>query len=124
MDSGGLKMKRVYTRSHGTLRGLNHVNKSSLKDARFGRLFRWLPGEIYEKEDLIDLAKTMIQRETADFRPPDTPHVPNDELFTEGPDIVFKPVPFNRPPPETNVLLDTAYGEPEPGDENPTIPAG
>lgn len=101
------------TRSHGVLRGLIHVNKSSLKDARFGRMFRWLPGETYDKASLQALAETMIQLEHAKLRGPGSP--PPPEPVTEGPSVFFD---------DTPPLLDTAYHEPEPGDENPTIPAG
>ena len=44
------------------------------------------------------------------------------EKVLEGPDVVFKTIPM--PPPDADKLLDTAYGTPEPADENPTIPAG
>ena len=103
------------TRSHGILRGLIHVNKSSLKDARFGRMFRWLPGETYQPKDLKDLAEAMIQFEHAHVRGPTEGQMPPPKPPIEGPDVVF-----NKTPP----MLDTPYHEPEPGDENPTMPAG
>jgi len=108
------------TRAHGSLRGLRWVDRSRLTEGRFGRMFRWLPGETYKDEDLSSLASQMIQLESADLRDqtnPETPHVPKGELFKDGPDIILKSV---EPPKR----LDTAFGEPEAGDENPTIPAG
>src|ERR1041384_7998521 len=111
------KKQESATRGHGGLRGLKYVNGSSISGGRFGRMFRWLPGETYERKDLENLAKQMIQLESATLRTTGQ-HVPSDELFTEGPDILFNQV---KPGGE---LLDTPFGEPEAGDENPTIPAG
>lgn len=105
------------TRVHGVLRGLSYVDRSSTMEARFGRMFRWLPGQTYKDSDLNDLAKVMVQREIAHFRAPGEAGPP-DEPVTEGPDVVF------NPPDPPNSQLDTAFGEPEPADENPTIPAG
>ncbi|HYQ00349.1 MAG TPA: heme peroxidase family protein [Polyangiaceae bacterium] len=105
------------TRGHGGLRGLKYVNGSSISGGRFGRMFRWLPGETYERKDLENLAKQMIQLESATLRTSGS-HVPSDEKFSEGPDILLKHVkPGGK-------LLDTAFGESEAGDENPTVPAG
>ena len=105
------------TRGHGELRGMKFVQTSSISGGRFGRMFRWLPGETYEKADLAKLATKMIQLESATLRTTGT-HVPAGELFTEGPDISLNEV---KPGDE---LLDTVFGEFEAGDENPTIPAG
>ena len=110
------------TRSHGVVRGLQNVSRSSLEGTRFGRMFRWLPGETYSAADLNELAKVIIQRETADFRAPGDIMTPPVEPVLEGPDVVFKTIPM--PPPDAGKLLDTVYGDPEPADENPTIPAG
>lgn len=112
------------TRSHGAVRGLSYVDQSSIDKARFGRMFRWLPGETYDKGDLFNLAKILIQQETAHFRGAGETALPPTAPVNEGPDVVFGQVPFERDPPDANTLLDTAYGEAEPGDENPTIPAG
>ena len=110
------------TRPHGSLRGLKWVNKSSLTGSRFGRMFRWLPGETYDKADLTLLAAEMIQLEHAKLRTTEA-HVPAGEKFTEGPDILLN-LPAGKPVPAGAELLDTQYGTPEPGDENPAIPAG
>ncbi len=112
------------TRSHGSVRGLDHVNRSSLSGARFGRMFRSLPGEVYEKAHLVELAKTIVQLETAHFRTTGDLPLPDKEKVEEGPDVAFATVPFQRTPPDGNTLLDTAYTVAEPGDENPAIPAG
>lgn len=112
------------TRAHGIVRGATYVDRSPLDGARFGRMFRWLPPENYEKADLANLAKIMIQQETAHFRKSGEATLPPKTPVAEGPDVVFGAVPFDRDPPDTNKLLDTPYGEPEPADENPTIPAG
>lgn len=112
------------SRTHGILRGATYVDRSSHGNARFGRMFRWLPQENYEKSDLVNLAKIMIQQETAHFRKSNEANLDPKEPVKEGPDVVFGATPFDRDPPNTNKLLDTAYGEPEPADENPTIPAG
>jgi Animal haem peroxidase len=127
---GGTEMPQ--TRSHGQLRGAEHASKakSSTNNGRFGRMFRWLDGHTYEKEHLKLLAEMMIQLEHAHLRqtPPDQaqplPPPPGEasevlNFVSEGPDIVTGVLPPN--PAE---LLDTPYGEPEPGDENPAIPAG
>jgi outer membrane translocation and assembly module TamA len=50
-------------RHHGTLRGLEYVTKSSTDKGRFGRMFRWLKGEVYSEADLKNLAKAMVQQE-------------------------------------------------------------
>lgn len=105
------------TRGHGGLRGLKFVQTSSISGGRFGRMFRWLPGETYERKDLEKLAKKMIQLEAAKLRTTE-PHAPPGEPFTEGPDVLFNAV---QPGGE---LLDTPFGSSEAGDENPTIPAG
>ena len=112
------------TRPHGAVRGANYVDHSSLDHARFGRMFRWLPGETYSKASLFDLATIIIQKETAHLRGPADAGKPPVAPVTEGPDTVFGDVPFTRDAPDTNTLLDTAYGVAEPGDENPIIPAG
>jgi len=107
-------------RAHGSLRGLRWVDRSTLAEGRFGRMFRWLPGERYEERDLSDLAAQMIQQEVATLRDvsdPNTSHVPKNELFAAGPDVLLKT-------PGLGERFDTALGEPEPEDENPTIPAG
>jgi Animal haem peroxidase len=105
------------TRGHGGLRGLKFVQSSSISGGRFGRMFRWLPGESYEKPELESLAKQMIQLESAKLRTTQ-PHVPVGEPFKEGPDILLNTVN------QGGELLDTVFGESEAGDENPTIPAG
>ncbi|WP_375464172.1 heme peroxidase family protein [uncultured Methylobacterium sp.] len=108
-------------RPHGRVRGLGSVDRSSREGTRFGRMFRWLPGETYDKADLVTLAEGMIQAETAKVVPPGSPEWKRrhrsrgGDHIEEGPSAAFNPVP---------PLLDTAYTEPEPGDENPTIPAG
>jgi hypothetical protein len=90
-------------------------------------MFRWLPGETYEKADLTRLAKCMIQAETAvvigpDVELPPAIQVPDSHVAaTEGPDVIQ---PFPRQKPHENDLLDTVFGDSEPDDENPTIPAG
>jgi hypothetical protein len=129
------------TRSHGQLRGMEYASKakSSTKDGRFGRMFRWLNGQTYAKEDLKLLAEMMIQLEHAHLRtttPPDPsppPPPPPGEasedpgFVAEGPDVLTGTLrPPERPtlPPDPNEKLDTPYGEPEPGDENPAISAG
>jgi len=99
---------RVLNRPHGAVRGLTYVPRSPTEDQRFGRMFRWLPGETYDKQDLGLLALNMIQQESAKASFPGTD-------VAEGPSAEF-----NTPPPD----LDTPVGEAEPGDENPTIPAG
>ena len=87
-------------------------------------MFRSLPGETSAKEHLVRLARIVIQQETAHFRTPVEKDLPPTKPVSEGPDVVFGGVPFKRDPPDANTLLDTAYGDAEPGDENPTIPAG
>ncbi|MCC8396223.1 heme peroxidase family protein [Paraburkholderia sp. MMS20-SJTR3] len=105
---------------------MTYVSRSSLEEGRFGRMFRWLPRETYKKEDLLRLAKIMIQKETvvfvgdADF-PKDVRLSADYQPPTEGPNVA---VPFPRPQPDTGELFDTAFGESEPDDENPVIPAG
>src|SRR5690242_14604771 len=99
---------QVLNRSHGAVRGLNYVSRSTTEDSRFGRMFRWLPGETYGKQELGLLALSMIQQESAKASFPGTG-------VAEGPSAEF-----NTPPPD----LDTPFGEAEAGDENPTIPAG
>jgi len=61
----------------------------------------------------------MIQLESAHIRgqDPKDPTPSKDEGVAEGPDVIFNGKKEGK-------LLDTAYREPEPGDENPTIPAG
>jgi hypothetical protein len=86
-------------------------------------MFRWLPGETYEKNDLAHLATIMIQKETAHLRTSADAGKPPTAAVIEGPDVVFGDVTI-RVPPDASTLLDTAYGEPEAGDENPIIPAG
>ena len=110
------------TRGHGVVRELENVSKSSLEGARFGRMFRWLPGETYRETDLNQLAMVIIQRETADFRTRGDTSTPPTDRVVAGPDVVFKTIPM--PAPNAGKLLDTAFGVPEPADENPTIPAG
>lgn len=112
------------TRAHGIVRGTTYVNKSPQEGARFGRMFRWLPAENYEKADLANLATIMIQKETAHLRKSGEEGRDPTAPVKEGPDVVFGTVPFTRDPPSQNTRLDTPYGEPEPGDENPLIPAG
>jgi Animal haem peroxidase len=120
------------TRSHGQLRGAEHASKakSSTNNGRFGRMFRWLDGHTYEKEHLKLLAEMMIQLEHAHLRqippdpaqpPPPPPGEASEKLdyVSEGPDIVTGSLP--HVPDE---MLDTPYGESEPSDENPAIPAG
>jgi hypothetical protein len=109
------KKQESTTRGHGGLRGLKFVSSSSISGGRFGRMFRWLPGETYEKKDLEKLAKQMIQLEAATLQT--EPRPPGGELFTEGPEIKFNEV-------KKGEFLDTRFGESEAGDENPTIPAG
>ena len=112
------------TRVHGVLRGLTkHVSKSSLTETRFGRMFRWIPGETYQHSDLNDLAKIVVQRETAHFRDlPAEAALPPPEEVKEGPNVVFDALP--RKAPNEKELLDTAFGTSEPADENPFLPAG
>src|SRR4051794_19821581 len=82
----------IMTRVHGVLRGLKYVDKSSTAAARFGRMFRWIPGEIYDHRDLNDLARAIVQREFAHFRG-ENPKVndppQSDPPVTEGPDVVL-----------------------------------
>jgi hypothetical protein len=111
------------TRTHGSVRGTSYVNLSPRDHGRFGRMFRWLPGETYEKTDLKNLATIIIQKETAHLRGSADAGKPPTAPVLEGPDVVFGDVTI-RVPPAASTLLDTAYGEAEPGDENPTIPAG
>lgn len=106
------------TRSHGIVRGASEVDRSPRNKARFGRMFRWLEGETYDRADLKNLATIMIQKEKAHVRTPAEAGLPPVAAVSEGPDIVFNAVPAET------ASLDTAYGEPEAGDENPTIPAG
>lgn len=116
------------TRTHGHVRGSLYVPRSSIEHGRFGRMFRSLDGETYENSDLLDLAKLIIQRETAIFRDlSDAGQMtdpPNKDDWREGPDTIFHHVPFKNDAGDTVNFLDTAYGEPEPGDENPIVPAG
>ena len=113
--------------SHGVVRGLNYVSRSSLNEGRFGRMFRWLPRETYKKEDLKRLAKIMIQAETVVIvgnegeLPPDVSLPKDYEAPAEGPNVA---APFPRPFPDTGKLFDTVFGESEADDENPVIPAG
>jgi hypothetical protein len=103
---------------------LKAVSKSSLASGRFGRMFRWLKGETYEKHDLNALALAMIQFEHATERnPQNQAHVPEGEPYAEGPDILMK-LRVGEPVHEGAELLDTAFGVSEPDDENPAIPAG
>lgn len=113
--------------SHGGVRGLDYVSRSSLNEGRFGRMFRWLPRETYTKDDLARLAKIMIQAETVVIvgdggKLPDDVSLPDGfKGPAEGPNVIS---PFPRPSPDTGKLFDTAFGESEPDDENPVIPAG
>lgn len=109
--------------SHGFVRGLHNVSSSSISGARFGRMFRTLPRETYDKGDLLMLSKELIQLETAHLRTSADPDPDEFNTVREGPDAVEGSVPFNRLD-DPNTLLDTQYGEPEPPDENPTLPAG
>src|SRR5512132_1619150 len=101
-----MSARNVPNRSHGGLRGLSYVDRSSTQNSRFGRMFRWLPGESYNKSDLGQLALSMIQQESAKA---DFPGV----NVAEGPSTTFNPTPPD---------LDKPFGTAEPGDENPTIP--
>lgn len=101
-------LKKI-TRPHGAVRGLAYVARSSSEDTRFGRMFRWLPGETYDKRALGRLSLIMIQQESAKAK------FPGDGV-ADGPSTTF-----NSPPP---LLLDTKFRDAEPGDENPSIPAG
>ena len=104
-------------RGHGQLRGTEYASKarSSAKNGRFGRMFRWLDGQTYDRMDLKVLAENMIQLEHAHFRMPADPPPTPPQVVSMGPDVVTDAVPPK---------LDTAYRVPEPGDENPAIPAG
>ena len=52
---------------HGSsVRGLDKVSQSSIRDARFGRLFRNLPAAPFPEPALLDLAKTMFHGEFDD----------------------------------------------------------
>lgn len=112
---------------HGGIRGLSNVSRSSISGGRFGRMFRWLPGETYSKDDLTRLAKSMVQAETAviigpDVEVPLTIKIPsNHKPPTEGPDVIQ---PFPQVGEHAGELLDTVFGTSEPDDENPLIPAG
>ena len=75
------------TRPHGAVRGLAYVARSSTEDTRFGRMFRWLPGETYDRKALGRLALIMIQQESAQSRFPGVG-------VAEGPSTEF-----NTPPP-------------------------
>lgn len=101
--------------NHGSVRGLSNVSKSSIAEARFGRMFRWLPRASFEPGDLKTLAEEMIQFEHAHPRDVNDPEPDDRHKVSEGPDVLFNPTP---------PLLDTQYGESEPDDENPVIPAG
>jgi Animal haem peroxidase len=98
-------------RRHGNVRGLTYVPRSSTASSRFGRMFRWLPGETYDKAALAKLAFSMIQGDAAiaTLAPPPPPPT------SEGPFATFR---------TDEATLDTAFREAEPGDENPNIPAG
>jgi len=49
---------------HGSpVRGMDNVAHSSIRDQRFGRMFRNLPAAAFTEPALIDLAKTMFQGE-------------------------------------------------------------
>ena len=92
----------VQNRGHGGLRGLGYVHRSSSADSRFGRMFRWLPGESFGRDALGRLALSIIQQESAKAAFPGSG-------VAEGPSAAFNP-----PPPQA---LDTPLGEAEPGDE-------
>lgn len=49
----------------GLLRGFDNVSKSSVRDQRFGRMFRNLPSAPADEQALLDLGKTMLQGEFA-----------------------------------------------------------
>ena len=52
---------------HGTpVRGMDSVAHSSVRDQRFGRMFRNLPAAAFTEDALTDLAKTMFQGEFAE----------------------------------------------------------
>lgn len=52
---------------HGSpVRGMDNVAQSSVRDQRFGRMFRNLPSAAYTEDALTDLARTMFQGEFAD----------------------------------------------------------
>lgn len=95
---------------HGTLRGLEYVNRSSVDHGRFGRMFRALPGEIHDEEALRALSVNMVQEEVGTLI-----NKTRSRSADLGPEAVFNPHSFP---------LDKPLGEPEPDDENPTIPAG
>lgn len=85
---------------HGSaVRGLLGVPQSSIRDARFGRMFRNLPPAVFGERDdqaraaLIALAETMVQGEF------------DAKIAASEP-------------------VDVALNVPEPEDENPAIPAG
>jgi Animal haem peroxidase len=106
---GATSTRPPTTRTHGELRGMEYVVKSSTKTGRFGRMFRWLPRETYSEVDLLELSKSMIQLEFSTFvEPPTTP---------AGPEIKMNVILPGK-------QLDTPLGEVEEEDENPRIPAG
>ncbi len=76
--------------------------------------------------DLKVLAEMMIQLEHAHFRTPADPPPTPPQVVSMGPDVVTETVPLDPVTKKNDPkkLLDTAYGDPEPGDENPAIPAG
>ncbi|CAN7423729.1 peroxidase family protein [Rhizobium leguminosarum] len=52
---------------HGSpVRGMDNVAHSSVRDQRFGRMFRNLPSAAFTESALVDLAKTMLQGEFAE----------------------------------------------------------
>ncbi|WP_245495527.1 peroxidase family protein [Rhizobium ruizarguesonis] len=52
---------------HGSpVRGMDNVAQSSVRDQRFGRMFRNLPSAAFTEAALVDLAKTMFQGEFAE----------------------------------------------------------
>ncbi|MBB3918271.1 peroxidase family protein [Rhizobium fabae] len=52
---------------HGTpVRGMDSVAHSSVRDQRFGRMFRNLPAAAFTEDAITDLAKTMFQGEFAE----------------------------------------------------------
>lgn len=99
--------KNVPIRPHGAVRGLGNVDRSSSEGARFGRIFRWLPGESYDRVALGQLAVKLIQRESAEAQ------FPGSDV-AEGPSAKLN---SGKP-------LDEPFRTAEAGDENPAIPAG
>lgn len=101
--------------THGFVRGLSRVSTSSISEARFGRMFRWLPRETFPPDAIKMLAGEMIQFEHAHERNSNDPPPDKEHTVSQGPDVLF-----NSLPP----MLDTPFGQAEPEDENPVIPAG